>query len=342
MNMDVANGNTSDGTNIQQWTPTGGTNQQFTLTDLGDGQYSVISVKTGKSLDVADVSIDNFANIQQWSYVGGNNQKFILISTDNGYYKLKAVHSGKIIEVRESGQNNGDNIDQYDDNDQINGQWKLVPVTGTTVSDQIEAEFYNSASEVQVESCSEGGSNVGYIDTNDWMAYNSINFPVAGTYTFEFRVASVNGGELSVDLNAGSIVLGTVQIPATGDWQNWETVKFYANVNAGTYNLGLNAKTGGWNINWIRITHDDKTDLGDASILQLNICPNPVGNLLILKGNSINGKLPVNIINANGISVMNAIIDNQTTMDVSSLKPGMYFMQMIINNKVQTIKFIKE
>ena len=74
MNMDVVNGNEADGTNIQQWTPTGDAKQQFTLTDLGDGIYKIICVKTGKSLDVTDVSTENFANVQQWSYTGANNQ----------------------------------------------------------------------------------------------------------------------------------------------------------------------------------------------------------------------------------------------------------------------------
>ena len=40
-------------------------------------------------------------------------------------------------------------------------------------SQQIEAEAFSAQSGVQTEACSEGGLNVGWIDTNDWMAYNS-------------------------------------------------------------------------------------------------------------------------------------------------------------------------
>ncbi|UOQ79163.1 carbohydrate-binding protein [Hymenobacter sp. 5516J-16] len=92
------------------------------------------------------------------------------------------------------------------------------------------------------------------MDAGDWMAYNAINFPTTGTYTIEYRVASPSGGTLSSDLNAGAIQLGNTTIPATGGWQNWTTVSRTVTVNAGTYNFGVFAQTGGWNLNWIRIT----------------------------------------------------------------------------------------
>ncbi|MGI4872322.1 MAG: carbohydrate-binding protein [Janthinobacterium lividum] len=120
----------------------------------------------------------------------------------------------------------------------------------------IEAENYSSMSGVQIETCTDtgGGQNVGYIDTKDFMVYNSINFPTSGAYTVEYRVASINGGQLSSDLNAGSIALGNLTVPATGGWQNWTTIAQTVNVNAGTYNFGVFAQAGGWNLNWLRIT----------------------------------------------------------------------------------------
>ncbi|MEH6418152.1 carbohydrate-binding protein [Pseudomonas sp. CGJS7] len=117
-----------------------------------------------------------------------------------------------------------------------------------------EAESFSAQSGVQVEACSEGGSNVGWIETGDWMAYNNIAFPASGNYRVEYRVASPSGGALSLDLNGGGILLGQVQVPATGGWQNWTTVAHTVSVAAGTYNVGVYAQQGGWNINWIRIT----------------------------------------------------------------------------------------
>lgn len=119
---------------------------------------------------------------------------------------------------------------------------------------QIEAENFSAQAGVQTEPCSEGGLNVGWIDTNDWMAYNNISFPTSGNYRVEYRVASLNGGTLSLDLNAGTIQLGQLGVPATGGWQNWTTISHTVNINAGTYNVGVFAPKGGWNLNWIKFT----------------------------------------------------------------------------------------
>lgn len=129
-----------------------------------------------------------------------------------------------------------------------------VRVYAPTWSRQIEAEAFSAQAGVQTEACSEGGLNVGWIDINDWMAYNSVNFPTSGNYRVEYRVASPGGGTLSLDLNAGSLQLGQLGVPATGGWQNWTTVSHTVNINAGTYNVGVFAPRGGWNLNWIKFT----------------------------------------------------------------------------------------
>jgi beta-glucanase (GH16 family) len=122
---------------------------------------------------------------------------------------------------------------------------------------QIEAESFSSQSGVQTEATTDagGGSNVSYIDTGDWMAYSSINIPTTGTYRIDYRVASQSGGgRLSLDLNAGATVLGYLDVPSTGGWQNWQTISQTVTINAGTYNFGIYAQTGGWNLNWFKIT----------------------------------------------------------------------------------------
>lgn len=120
----------------------------------------------------------------------------------------------------------------------------------------IQAEAYTSMNGVQLEATTDtgGGQNVGWIDANDWMAHANINFPSSGTYKVEYRVASVSGSRVSLDLNAGAIQLGQVNIPATGGWQTWTTVSHNVSINAGTYSVGVFAPQGGWNLNWIRFT----------------------------------------------------------------------------------------
>ncbi len=131
-----------------------------------------------------------------------------------------------------------------------------TPTPPPTFSLTRQAENYSAMSGVQTETTTDtgGGANVGWIDTGDWMAYNNITFPITGTYTVEYRVASLNGGgSLSLDLNGGSIVLGGVNVPNTGGWQNWTTISHQVTIQAGTYSVGIFAPAGGWNINWWRI-----------------------------------------------------------------------------------------
>ena len=143
----------------------------------------------------------------------------------------------------------------------INTCATLQPPYGVIAEDAsfsrlIQAEAYNNMSGVQVENTSDTGlgQNVGWIDAGDWMSYYDVTIPTTGSYVVEYRVASINGAQLSLDLNAGDIELGTVDIPPTGGWQSWVTVSHRTTIAAGSYNVGIYALSGGWNLNWFRIT----------------------------------------------------------------------------------------
>jgi len=122
---------------------------------------------------------------------------------------------------------------------------------------QIQAENYLYMQGVQIEDTSDvnGGKNVGYIDTGDWMSYQVVTIPSTGAYRVEYRVASVgSGGSLRLEKAGGTQVYGIVSIPNTGGWQTWQTVSHTVNLNAGPIEFGIKAIGGGWNINWFRIT----------------------------------------------------------------------------------------
>lgn len=119
---------------------------------------------------------------------------------------------------------------------------------------KVEAENFTNQSGVQTEACSEGGSNVGWIDTGDWMSYVNIVVPASGTYRIDYRVASVGGGTLASNLNTNQVTFPAVSVPATGGWQNWTTVSQTVTLDAGTYTFGIYASAGGWNINWYSLT----------------------------------------------------------------------------------------
>ena len=229
-----------------------------------------------------------------------------------------------------------------------------VQAVSTAFSRQLEAETANVNNGMVVEACSEGGQDMGYVDAGDYLVWNTINFPTSGSYLLKYRVASgANGGTISADLNAGAVQLGSTTIPATGGWQSWGTVSRTVTINAGTYNFGIYAQTGGWNLNWVRITKVDGVAAATASataaeaaesapVTELTLYPNPVARQLSLNGaTSLLGQ-PLRIVNTVGQEVWHATYQGQP-LDVSGLAPGLYtLMGQTLDRQPITRRFLKQ
>ncbi|WP_199619402.1 RICIN domain-containing protein [Paenibacillus alkalitolerans] len=125
--MDAAG--TTNGAAVHQWSYHGGSNQHWTVTHLGGGQYSVRNVQSGRSLDVAQASHDHRAKFQLWSYHGGDNQRFAFIPVGEGYHRITPVHSNKPADVDGVSTADGALIQQWRYVLGGNQQWKLEPVS---------------------------------------------------------------------------------------------------------------------------------------------------------------------------------------------------------------------
>jgi len=128
----------------------------------------------------------------------------------------------------------------------------------------IEAENHNNASGVRTEATvdANGGSNVGYIEPNDWMEYR-VNVPASGTYRVSLRVASPTGASNAIELKRGTATLAAFSVPNTGGWQAWTTVSQHVTLSAGVQTLRLHAAAGGWNANWLEIRPTSTTTSGN-------------------------------------------------------------------------------
>jgi hypothetical protein len=126
---------------------------------------------------------------------------------------------------------------------------------------RIEAESYNSASGVQVETCSEGGQDVGYIANGDWLQFNNVNFGTGGVKDFVARVASGAGGGVSglveVRLDSRSNApIGSFALGGTGGWQTWQSIPGNVSNVTGSHTVFLTFSSGQpadfVNVNWIQ------------------------------------------------------------------------------------------
>jgi beta-glucanase (GH16 family) len=265
----------------------------------------------------------------------------------NDYISSLRVQSGYQIRLYQNDNFTGTSILKTADDaclvdDGFNDAATSVVVSQVTAafSQTVQAENYSTMLGVQTETTTDagGGLNVGWIDTNDWMAYNSINIPTTGTYLVEYRVASPNAtGRLSLDLNAGAIQLGAVNIPNTGGWQNWTTVSHTVTINAGTYNVGVFAQAGGWNFNWWRITRTGTGRMRPEVIAEnfvkeepkFDFYPNPVRSEVNVPM-SKDPMREIKVINSRGVEVFSGKAKDGK-IDLSHLPVGIYTIQSVEN-----------
>ena len=123
----------------------------------------------------------------------------------------------------------------------------------------IEAEAYCDMAGVEIESSSDdGGQQVGYINNNEWIAFNDVDFG-NGASGFEAGVSSAPSGgniELRLDSQTGSLI-GTCSVGGTGGWTTYETVSCDIGGVSGVQDLYL-VFTGNsgylMNMNWFNFT----------------------------------------------------------------------------------------
>jgi hypothetical protein len=137
-----------------------------------------------------------------------------------------------------------------------------TPPTGSRDAfSRIEAESFNASGGVQVEACSEGGQDVGYIANGDWLQFNNVNFGTGGVRDYVARVASGAGGGVSglveVRLDSRSNApIGSFALGGTGGWQNWQSIPGNVSGVSGTHTVYLTFSSGQpsdfVNVNWIQ------------------------------------------------------------------------------------------
>jgi thermitase len=111
---------------------------------------------------------------------------------------------------------------------------------------------------VDIEATSGGGFNVGWVAAGEWLAY-SVNIPAAGAYTAQFRVAAFGaGGRFHLEID-GADVSGSLAVPDTGWWQNWQLVTASVTLPAGRHLAKLVMDSSGanavGNFDWFSIAH---------------------------------------------------------------------------------------
>lgn len=205
----------------------------------------------------------------------------------------------------------------------------------------MEAENACSADGIILESKNEGFSGAGYVNADNaigasvsWM----LNSSSEQTVTISFRYA--NGGTTSRDgnilVNGNSI--GSVSLPPTGDWTNWQMASIKLTLLQGVNELILSAISADGLANLDLISFSEGVSESICVITSLNskhqstetkVYPNPVEDLVYL---SVNQNW---ILKDTYGSVLGK--GNGNVVDLSNYSAGIYFLSF----EEQTVKIIK-
>ena len=124
--LDVNGSSTANGGAIVQWDYWGGNNQQWKITNLGNGYYSIINRNSNKALDVNGGSTTSGTGIIQYDYSGGNNQQWRIVDMGFGYFEITNRNSGQSLDVNGASTANGGGVIQWPYNGGRNQQWQIV------------------------------------------------------------------------------------------------------------------------------------------------------------------------------------------------------------------------
>ena len=121
--LDVPGAGQTDGTNVQIWDCTGGTNQRWTLTDNNQ-----LTVYGNKCLDVPNHATTAGTRPVIWSCNGGTNQQW----RANADGTIVAVESGLCLDVSGGATANGTAVQLWNCNGGNNQKWTGLSGTPTT------------------------------------------------------------------------------------------------------------------------------------------------------------------------------------------------------------------
>jgi hypothetical protein len=127
-NLGVYAADLLDGQNVVQWTGNTSADQQWHVTDLGNGYSTLLDKNSGRALGILAGSTSSGASAVQWVQNGSNDQQWQLVAVGSNY-KLINRNSGLALSVSGGSTSDGAQIDQEAYTGATSQQWTLVQVS---------------------------------------------------------------------------------------------------------------------------------------------------------------------------------------------------------------------
>ena len=124
--LDVSNGSTLSGANIQLWISNGTPAQAFKVTHDSNGFVTFTNIKSGKVLDVFNGKAKSYQNVWQYNSNDSYGQKWIVQKSNSGYKIMSALDKNYVLDLSNGTVRMGGNIQLYISNDTVAQRWDFV------------------------------------------------------------------------------------------------------------------------------------------------------------------------------------------------------------------------
>ena len=129
--LDIANGQSTDGANVQQYTYNGSSAQKFKIVSAGNGYYKLLTGCSdyAQAVDVSGKKTADGTNILTWTSGSGTNQQFKFVAADDGSYGILTRITGdaSALDVANMSTTKGANVQQYSYWGGAGQRWYLEP-----------------------------------------------------------------------------------------------------------------------------------------------------------------------------------------------------------------------
>ena len=233
MVLDIKNGSGANSANLQLLGKNAASQQDFKVTYVGDGKYTIMAMCSGKYLDAEWGGTTEGTNIVQYSGNSGDNQKWYIQDAGDGNYYIRSALSQMCMDVA-GGAHNGANIHLWNYNGGLNQKFKFKSVEYTqSVADglyMISAEQDANLVWDVIDAAGHNSANVGLWEKkneNNQKFY--INHAGGNKYTIS---AKHSGKYVDAEWGGGHAGANMIQYDGNGaDNQKW----YFKDAGNGSY-----------------------------------------------------------------------------------------------------------
>lgn len=208
--LDVKDGSTSNGANIQLYESNDTAAQQFKVSHDSQGYVTFTNVKSGRVLDLNGAIVKDAGNIQQYTSNGTRAQKWIVKQDGNGYVVMSAINPNYILDLNSGSVRNGSNIQLYSTTGSNSQRWNITKyVSKDERINNLAEQNKNTLADGVYEICSVKNSNYA-LDVNSASTRNGANVQLYlrnGTQAQAFRVSHDSQGFVTfTNINSGKVI----------------------------------------------------------------------------------------------------------------------------------------